>query len=406
MASAFERLLTHGPAAIVAEVIIGAVVADALLLGFIMLRRAYRKRYFARRDLRVYELRQEWEAMISGEIPYDAWRRNAFDRRIVEELALDAMEAATNDESPRLLSFMRGTGLIDKRIFEAREHRGWRRLRALVALGRTRAAEGIPALAEALRDADTETRHAALRGLGRIGLPEAAEEILNWLGEAGLRVSPLPLQNALIHSCRERPRMLLPYLQYADRPVREVLARVFGEIATDASQAEALMLACDELPELRAAAARALAHTSQQGLAFEALLELARDAVWFVRLRAVVALGEMGGAAATSPLLCALRDSNRLVRMRAAEALAARQGDMTPIFGEVVASKDRYALHAYLTAIENAGLRPTLEDELQRRKSRRAFGAEPLLAVLRAERVNAARGEEEQIADPATVAKP
>ena len=383
MGSAFEKLLTLGPAAIVLEVILVAVVADGLLLGFILLRRTYRKRYFARRDRRVYGFRQEWDALISGEIPYDTWRKRAFDRRIVEEIALDALEAAAPEESARLLGFLRATGLIEKRIFEAQQHHGWRRQRALVALGRTRAPEGIPALAEALRDPNPETRSAALRGLVRTASPEAGDEILVWLGEAGLQVSPLPLQNALINCCRERPQMLLPYLKHAGQPVKEVLARVFGEIATESLEAELMALATDELPELRAAAARALARAGGHVPVMETLSELAQDAVWFVRLRAVVALGKIPAPEATSPLLHALRDSNRLVRMRAAEGLAQHRNEMASIFEEVVAAQDQYALHAYLAAIENAGLRRTLAGELQRRVFQSGFNARLLLEVLR-----------------------
>ncbi|PYU28372.1 MAG: hypothetical protein DMG31_20240, partial [Acidobacteria bacterium] len=103
-------------------------------------------------------------------------------------------------------------------IFEARELRGWRRMRALVALGRTRAPEGITALAEGLRDRDVETRLAALRGLGRMACPQAAEEILAWIGETGLSVPALPLQNALIQCCAERPQVLLPHVQRAQGP--------------------------------------------------------------------------------------------------------------------------------------------------------------------------------------------
>lgn len=384
MGSAFEKLLTLGPAAIVLEVILVAAAADGLLLGFILLRRAYRKRYFAKRDRRVYEFRQEWDALISGEVPYDTWRTRAFDRRIVEEIALDALEAAKPNDSARLLAFLRATGLIEKRIFEARKHRGWRRQRALVALGRTCAPEGIPVLAEALRDPNPETRNAALRGLGRMASPEAGNEILLWLGEAGLQVSPLPLQNALINCCRERPQMLLPYLRYAGRPVREVLARVFGEIATGALEEELMALASDELPELRAAAARALGQAGQHTPVMETLSELARDAVWYVRLRAVVALARIPQPEVIPPLLHALRDPNRLVRMRAAEGLADQRGEMASVFAEVVAAQDPYALYAYLAAIENAGLRQTLAADLQQRESRGGFDAGPLLAVLRA----------------------
>jgi hypothetical protein len=38
---------------------------------------------------------------------------------------------------------------------------------------------------------------------------------------------------------------------------------------------------------------------------------------------------------------------------------------MVPIFERVVATRDRYGLHAYLTALENADLRGKLELELQ-----------------------------------------
>jgi len=100
-------------------------------------------------------------------IPFASWRNKPFDRRIVETIVLDVFEAAGPEESARLLQFLRVSGLIEKRIFEARHLIGWRRMRALVALGRTRAPEGIPALAEALRDRDLEIRLAALRGLGR-----------------------------------------------------------------------------------------------------------------------------------------------------------------------------------------------------------------------------------------------
>jgi hypothetical protein len=54
-----------------------------------------------------------------------------------------------------------------------------------------------------------------------------------------------------------------------------------------------------------------------------------------------------------------------LVRLRAAEALVGISAEAVPIFQQVVASHDRYALHAYLTAVENADLLAKLEGELQ-----------------------------------------
>ena len=237
-------------------------------------------------------------------------------------------------------------------------------MRSLVALGRTRAPEGIPALAEALRDHDLEVRLAALRGLGRMACPEAGEEILAWVGEKGLSVPALPLQSALIQCCAERPQLLLPYVQHAEGPLREILGRVLGEVATPSLGLDLLQFVGDDLDELRAAAARAMSHT-KSGLAFDLLNELARDPIWFVRLRAIVSLGKLSDPRAIPSLLRGLMDSNRLVRLRAAEALVELDTRMAPIFEQVVETGDRYGLHAYLTALENADLRAKLEKELE-----------------------------------------
>jgi HEAT repeat protein len=383
MASGFEILHRLEPSAFVFKAIIGAIAADVLLLAFILLRRSYRMRYFRKRDARVFELRQQWDALISGEIPYETWRTKSFDRRIIEDMALDAFEAPAADQSARLLRFLRTSGLIEKRIFEARRLKGWRRRSALVALGRTRAPEGIPALSEALRDHDPEARNAALRGLGRLGSPEAAEEILHWLAESGLNVPILPLQNALINCTRERPQILLPYLRLAGPQLREVLARVLGEVASPSLGAELIGLADDELPELRAAAARALSN-SQPGHAIEVLAQLSRDDVWFVRLRAVVAMGKLYNKVAIPHLIDALTDSNRLVRMRAAEGLVDLKSELVSIFAQVVKERDRYGLHAFLAALENADLRDKLDAEIREGAySEAEHESEELLAVLR-----------------------
>jgi len=357
MGSIFEKLWRLGPAAFVFKAIIAAIVADGLLLAFIFIRRTYRKRFFARRDKRVFELRQEWDALITGRMSYDRWRKKAFDRRIVEAMALDAFEAAGPEESARLLKFMRVSGLIEKRIFEAQHLKGWRRMRALVALGRTRAPE-------ALRDGHLEIRLAALRGLGRTACPQAAQEILAWVGESGLTVPALPLQSALIQCCAERPQLLLPYVKQAEGPLREILGRVLGEVATPALGLELLQFVGDEREELRAAAARAMSH-ADTGVAFDALSELAEDRTWFVRLRAIIGIGTLADPRAIPTLLKGLTDSNRLVRLRAAEALVQFRAVMVSIFQQVIHMRDRYGLHAYLTAIENAALREKFELQLQ-----------------------------------------
>src|SRR5256885_14710948 len=54
-----------------------------------------------------------------------------------------------------------------------------------------------------------------------------------------------------------------------------------------------------------------------------------------------------------------------LFRSRVAEALVQFRAVMVPVFQQVIQLADRYGLHAYLTAIENAALREKLELQLQ-----------------------------------------
>lgn len=382
MGSAFNTFRKLGPAAFVLKAIISVIVADVLLLAFILLRRTYRKWYFANRDARMLAIRQQWDALISGEIPYGTWRTKTTQRELIEAMVLDAYEVANPEDSARLLKFMRVSGLVEKRILEARHHKGWRRHTALVALARTRASEGIRALAEGLRDRDSETRLAALRGLGRMASPEAAKEILNWIDDLGLVVPALPLQSALIQACAERPQVLLPHLQHTDKTVREVLGRVLSEVAAPSLAPELLRFADDDLPELRAAAARGLSYLNPS-TAVEVLSELAKDSIWFVRLRAIVSLGNLGHAAAIPFLLCGLTDSNRLVRLRAAEGLVDFKADLPLIFEKVIALRDQYGLHAFLTASENAGLEAGLVSAIEESTLTSRETKKVLLEVLR-----------------------
>jgi hypothetical protein len=170
----------------------------------------------------------------------------------------------------------------------------------------------------------------------------------------GLNLPAHPLANALVRCCREHPEKLLPYLRNAQGEMREILARVAGEIASPEMADEMVILAGDPQPEVRASAARALA-VAPLALALPALADLARDTVWFVRLRAVVSLDAIRHPRAIPILLESLCDSNRLVRMRSAAALSEFIHDRTRILENVVDSHDRYALHAMISALELAG---------------------------------------------------
>src|SRR5205814_8067960 len=86
-----------------------------------------------------------------------------------------------------------------------------------------------------------------------------------------------------------------------------------------------------------------------------ALTALAADPEWFVRLRAVVALGSLEHPGKLKPLLRALCDPNRNVRQRAGWALAQMETGLDEILEQVIETKDKYALQAFISELERSG---------------------------------------------------
>ncbi len=351
-----------GFAWLVARAILFSLIGILLLVGFIVFRRWYRGRYFARLSERTLALREQWPDILSGKIPGSAWRLNSLDCQIVEDILLDNIEVSQRDQLPKLLACLRNSGLLDLRIHEARTSKGWERRSALLRLGRTRAPEAVPALVEALESSSEETRIAAVRGLGRIGRPQAAVLLLDIFAAGELQVPEHTLKNALMNCCREAPEVLLPHLNRTSGRTRELIARVLGELADPTLGDELLILAADALPEVRASAARALASV-RPDVSFPVLSTLVLDAEWFVRLRAVIALSSLDHPGKIQLLLRALCDSNRHVRQRAAWTLARMHQGKENILEKVVATHDNYALQAFLSELERCG---SLEAALDR----------------------------------------
>ena len=381
MPSVSKLLGLMGPAGLVVQALLASLAAVVGLLIFILLRRGARRVYFWRRDRRVLEARADWNAIVDGTIPPKAWVLSRMRREIVEGILLDRLEVASPKEAQDLLECLRFSGLLDARVHEARTSRGWRRHKALLALGRMRVAEAIPALAEGLDDAEEECRIAATRGLGRLGLPRAAVPILQRLSTGKLQVPSSLLLDALINNCRPTPALALTFLLKSVESTKPLLARVLGEIATPDLDEDLLLLASDESSEVRASAARALA-CAKPGLAVSILTGLVDDEEWFVRLRAVVALGELEDPRAIPVLLHALCDRNRQVRIRSACGLSRLKNHLEDIICLALKTQDAYAIQEFVSELERSGgifeLVTALGDSRRRAKAEAA-----LLAALR-----------------------
>jgi len=359
----------------IAQLIVKAILLSLLgifsLIAFIATRRWYRGRYFQQLSERTFALRSQWDDILNGKVPASTWRLRHLDCEIVESILLDSIETASPQELPPLLRCLRSSGLLDLRIYQARAATGWRRRAALVVLGRTRAPEAIPALADALDAPDEETRMAATRGLGHTELSQAALPLLDCLLLGKRAIPEHALKNALASCCRNSPGILLRYLKQSTGRPRELLARVLAELATPELGEDLILLATDNDPEVRASAARALGN-AQPSFALPVLSVMVKDKEWFVRLRAVVALASINHNARIRPLLHALCDSNRYVRQRAAWALAQIGSNLDHILSQVVETQDNYALQAFISELERSGAIENLVEALEQQREQNA----------------------------------
>jgi HEAT repeat protein len=353
----------------------------AMLLAFLVGRRVIRRFRIRRYDELAFKIHNQWREIVRGGVPIEAWRKDPMQCEIVQSIVIQEIGAATDKDRAGLQDFLRASGLIGLCIEKAKEGHGWTRRRAILALGAMRVPEAIAPLSEALADWQLETRVAAVQALGRTGLAEAAEPIIEAFMVGGLKVPLDPVTNALVRCYIDRPAAILPFLRRSQGELRELLARVASELATAEMADEMIVLAEGPRPEVRASAAKALS-LAPLPLAIPALGDLARDEVWFVRLRAVIALGEIRHPRTIPILLDAVRDPNRLIRMRAACTLARFEHRRIEILQNIVDSRDCYALHALISALELGGgfeqalkelSDPLLHDET----------AERLLAALR-----------------------
>src|SRR3984885_3715308 len=107
MGSVSKGIEKLGPTGLVLEAILASLLGILLLVGFIVVRRWYRARYFRKRNQRTVALRAQWDDILSGKIPAEAWRFNPLDCDIVESILLDSIEMSSAEKLPPLLDCFR-----------------------------------------------------------------------------------------------------------------------------------------------------------------------------------------------------------------------------------------------------------------------------------------------------------
>ncbi|HXF96175.1 MAG TPA: HEAT repeat domain-containing protein [Gemmatimonadales bacterium] len=304
--------------------IIVAGIQGTFLLALVVLIVLLRL-YWTRRRARVAGPRAEledgvrqWLAGAAGPEPVLAHLR-----RLPADIALDLLihyAARTPADAWRpLAAAVRRERWARRIIGRARSRFWWKRLEAARLLAVAGGAYDTRTLLDLLSDSHPAVILAAIGALDHVESPALATAVLERL--PGL--TPTVQAYAAASLVRVRDRLVAVLARYLSaRGRRELAAYVdlAGRLGAAALRAPIIGLAAHPDPEVRTAVARALARYPHEETV-AALERLARDKVWPVRAHAINSLGKIG--APTIPLFqAALRDASWWVRLRAALALA------------------------------------------------------------------------------------
>lgn len=310
----------------VAAVLLSAiVVVSALLFGREWIR-SRRERRFAREVDRHSGLSERLRDGSPEEFREALGHlRRIRDPYVAEALLNKAAEGASPEIRKLLTQACDDLGITHRYIDDLRNAASWER-RALAAerLGRIGSAAAVPPLLETVRDVkneDEDVRGPALRALGRIRDPRAVPELIRALAypEASL---PPRLAEILVLYGKDAVEPLVGALVDTESDVRRMWAAEILGWVEDARAGSALIAALDDVsPEVRAKAAGSLGKLKEPR-ALDRLLEmLLSDPVPFVRTRVSQALGSIGHPRVIDTLIRVLKDPEWWVRIRAIEAL-------------------------------------------------------------------------------------
>ena len=185
--------------ALLLTVILAAVsIGIALLLFFLMARRAWQHFRTRRFDAVSFKIHGQWRAIVRGEIPAEKWRNDSLRCDILQSIVIQEIGAATDKDRAGLQAFLRASGLLIRCIEKVHDGKGWARRRAMLALGAMRMPEAIAPLAEALDDRQLDTQTTAVQALGHTVLAGAGEPIIEKHMAGGRNVPTDPGANALV----------------------------------------------------------------------------------------------------------------------------------------------------------------------------------------------------------------
>jgi HEAT repeat protein len=316
------------------------------------------------------------------------------DRRAIEASLIKALGAPETEDEGR----ERARQALEEYGFVARQSAvmlqgrdAWERSSAARVLGQIGSGSSLPALVEALHDADSVVRNQAVTSLGQLKQPAAIGALLD-ISRRHPDIPPALLSESL-SACSVDS---LGYLDSAsfdlstgggaqNEPQGFGSSLSFEELPTG-DEEEALPGLLTRLesadPIERSQVAREMGlypvQRSVSALCHTAL----HDADSSVRAAAVSALGSIDHESVFAPVLISLADETREVRAAAARTLSSLHFDRTIAYRRVIETADEQTLQEFAHACVKTGIVSQSVDRLASEDRRQAHEAFTLLSVL------------------------
>ena len=228
-----------------------------------------------------------------------------------------------------LTSFLRdlydSTEITEKYIRLLENSKSWKkRAFSCEKLGRIGSGRAVPFLLSTARDVsneDEDVRSSALRALGRIRDPRAIPFLIEALGSPESWL-PARIAEILVMIGDETILPLTRELNHFESEGRRAwAAEILGTLGAKSATNSLMESLLDVSPEVRAKAAGALGRIKDEKAIIKLAEVLISEPVSFVRTRVAQALGAIGNPMVIHSLINLLKDPEWWVRIRAVEAL-------------------------------------------------------------------------------------
>ncbi len=333
--------------------VLGAL-AVGLALTVYLLMEIYHRRQIARNARRLI-LSSKLYPPLSGKALQELWSRSRRgDRELIEDILVDMCRTP----DPRLRAAVERSimeaGIVERWLRALRSPWVAVRVRAVVRLGFVHDARGVVEVARVAADRSPEVQLAVILSLGRLRDSRGVPGLLRIAAQGAKGIPDLTLAAALAACVGKSPGRLATLLQAPDARQRVIGAWALSEVADDTVLQPLLAASKDAEPEVRAKVARALARLpNPQSL--QALDRLASDPIWFVRVRALDALGQLSAISEEAVVLAGLQDKVREVRYRAAFALRRLGGMRADVVEKVFTGLPRSSFETLMSEWDQAG---------------------------------------------------